>query len=411
MKNLNNEMLIKLFKVYEKFNFEKYGDKMFFLYIKEKFFVDFGKPSLYKKFKIYYMNYKEKGTLPEKKKPSIERRGRKRKVDLSSPEWKVDYDVFDKEDMVFVIEMFREIFDRNGVDFTIQDAIKLLNQKKGKSRKRSQLILCFLFKKSTFYDFVKRSYKMTFKKSQIQKEMEIIKKAMEDTKFRFGRERLSFYILKKHGIALNYRTIGRRMKKLGLKCVIRQKSKRKESKNTNVKFPDLMKRDFDGLKQETFSTDVTYISAPKDVKENHVFLSAVLHNKTKKIVGWSLSRTNNVELVLDSLTSINFSKIHDFVIHSDHGSQYSSQEYLETIKNLNGKISMSRVGNSLDNREIEYFFSILKTELIYNISTKDMSFVELKSQINNFIEWYNTERFQKKLNFKTPQESWSALYR
>ena len=46
----------------------------------------------------------------------------------------------------------------------------------------------------------------------------------------------------------------------------------------------------------------------------------------------------------------------NFIIHSDHGYQYSSHDYLNFMKKHNGIISMSRVGNSLDNREIEYFF-------------------------------------------------------
>nr|WP_307923464.1 hypothetical protein [Mycoplasmopsis bovis] len=48
----------------------------------------------------------------------------------------------------------------------------------------------------------------------------------------------------------------------------------------------------------------------------------------------------------------------------DHGSQYSSKEYLQLIVRLNGKVSMSRIGNSpMINREIEYFFSTYKLNM------------------------------------------------
>ncbi len=46
----------------------------------------------------------------------------------------------------------------------------------------------------------------------------------------------------------------------------------------------------------------------------------------------------------------------NFIVHSDHGSQYSSSDYLTFMEQNNGIVSMSRIGNSLDNREIEYFF-------------------------------------------------------
>ncbi|WP_268952665.1 hypothetical protein [Mycoplasmopsis agalactiae] len=43
---------------------------------------------------------------------------------------------------------------------------------------------------------------------------------------------------------------------------------------------------------------------------------------------------------------------------------------------------MSRIGNSLDNREVEYFFSILKTEMIADFQTniKKLTFKELQEK-------------------------------
>ncbi|RMX36094.1 IS3 family transposase [Mycoplasmopsis fermentans] len=71
---------------------------------------------------------------------------------------------------------------------------------------------------------------------------------------------------------------------------------------------------------------------------------------------------------------------------------------------------MSRVGNSLDNREIEYFFSILKTEIFPNFCkrVKLLTFNELKNEIKEFIDWYNNDRFMKKLDLKTPQQMWDV---
>ena len=70
---------------------------------------------------------------------------------------------------------------------------------------------------------------------------------------------------------------------------------------------------------------------------------------------------------------------------------------------------MSRGGNSLDNREIEYFFSILKIEIfpIFQQKVRTLTFDELK-KIEQFINWYNNERFIKKFNLKTPHELWEA---
>ena len=77
----------------------------------------------------------------------------------------------------------------------------------------------------------------------------------------------------------------------------------------------------------------------------------------------------------------------NFVIHSDYGSQYWLSDYLTFMQQHNGIISMSRVGNPLDNREIEHFSSILKTEIfpIFQQKVRTLTFDELREKIDQFI--------------------------
>ena len=260
-------------------------------------------------------------------------------------------------------------------------------------------------KKSTFYYRLKN--KSNSKTQKIKYEMEIVK-AFNTNKGRFGRERLSIFLKKNNNISINARTLGRYMQKLSLHCSIRQAKRKREVKNTNVKFLNIANRDYDGKNNDIYATDVSYIPSPKDVRENHVYLSVLIHHKTKKIVSWNLSKNNDVFLVMKHISSTKFPS--NFIIHSDHGYQYSSHDYLNFMKKHNGIISMSRVGNSLDNREIEYFFSILKTEIfpIFQQKVKTLTFDELREKIDQFINWYNNERFIKKFNLKTPHELWEA---
>ncbi|WP_078747300.1 IS3 family transposase [Mycoplasmopsis verecunda] len=67
---------------------------------------------------------------------------------------------------------------------------------------------------------------------------------------------------------------------------------------------------------------------------------------------------------------------------------------------------MSRVGNSLDNREIEYFFSIFKSEFLYKINIKELTYDEFVLRANYFINWYNNSRIQSVLDWKTPSDAW-----
>ena len=235
-----------------------------------------------------------------------------------------------------------------------------------------------------------------------------IKEAFIECKGRFGRERLSLFLKKKYQININPRTLGRIMNKLGLLCEIRRSKRKREIKNVNATFKNLANRDYDGQINDIYVTDVTYIPSPTDVIENHVYFSVLLHHKIKKIVSWNLSKYNDTNLVLKHFKLTKFSK--KFIVHSDHGYQYSSKEFLDYIDSINGTISMSRVGNSLDNREVEYFFSILKTEIFSNFfqEAKSLTFNELQTEIDKFINWYNNERFIKKFDLKTPQQMWDV---
>ncbi|WAM02167.1 IS3 family transposase [Mycoplasmopsis felis] len=58
-------------------------------------------------------------------------------------------------------------------------------------------------------------------------------------------------------------------------------------------------------------------------------------------------------------------------------------------KNLISKVSLSRIGNSLDNREIEYWFGIIKTELLNDLDYSEITFDELNLKIKEYVDWYN----------------------
>jgi transposase InsO family protein len=85
---------------------------------------------------------------------------------------------------------------------------------------------------------------------------------------------------------------------------------------------------------------------------------------TKKIVGWSMSIWNNAELVLKAV-QMAWSRQNPatgLVVHSDQGTQYSSDAFRETLEQLHIVRSMSRRGNCYDNAPMESFFSSLKSE-------------------------------------------------
>ena len=115
------------------------------------------------------------------------------------------------------------------------------------------------------------------------------------------------------------------------------------------------------------------------------------------IVAYKTGTTQTINLVLDTihLAMQKEKKVAaELQLHSDQGSQYTSQAYFDLTKEYGITPSMSRRGNCYDNAMAENFFSILKTECIYRHKPKTLK--EADDLIDKYIHFYNHERIQNK---------------
>ena len=79
------------------------------------------------------------------------------------------------------------------------------------------------------------------------------------------------------------------------------------------------------------------------------------------------------------------------ILHSDQGSQYTSQEFTDFCTLHKIQQSMSKAGCPYDNAPIERYYNTLKNELIYQYHFHND--YELNEAVNNFAYvWYNHVR-------------------
>ena len=98
------------------------------------------------------------------------------------------------------------------------------------------------------------------------------------------------------------------------------------------------------------------------------------------------------------------------IVHSDRGSQYCSHEYRNMLERYRFQGSMSQRGDCYDNAPIESFRGILKNELIHHRNYKTRK--EAKADIIKYIElFYNQQRIQRGLDFKTPNQMVEDFYK
>jgi len=153
---------------------------------------------------------------------------------------------------------------------------------------------------------------------------------------------------------------------------------------------NLLWRDFSASKpNEKWTTDITYIW----VKDRWLYLATVMDLFSRRIVGWSLDTSMTEALITDAMRMALSQRETrpGLIVHSDRGTQYRSQGYIDYLTSRGCRLSMSRKGNCWDNAPMESFFSRLKVELIY---AKNFSSIEeAKSGIFAYIEiFYNRKR-------------------
>ena len=89
--------------------------------------------------------------------------------------------------------------------------------------------------------------------------------------------------------------------------------------------------------------------------------------------------------------------------HSDRGVQYASHEYIDQLKQIGARVSMSSVDNPYDNAKAESFFKTLKQEEVYLKEYR--SFEDAEANIDVFLEQvYNSKRLHSSLGYLPPAE-------
>ena len=137
------------------------------------------------------------------------------------------------------------------------------------------------------------------------------------------------------------------------------------------------------------ANDITYIRT----HEGWLYLAAVIDLFSRKVVGWSMQPRMHTRLALDALMMAVWRRrpAPGVVVHSDQGSQFSSQEWRSFLEAHELVPSMSRRGNCYDNAVAESVFHLLKTERIRRKTYTTRA--DARQDIFDYVEmFYNPRR-------------------
>ena len=161
---------------------------------------------------------------------------------------------------------------------------------------------------------------------------------------------------------------------------------------------DLVQRDFTARKPDVkYLSDITQI----EWADGRLYLAAVMDCYDGALVGFSMKHHMRASLCCDALRDAvsRYGYQKGLILHSDHGSQYTSQEYRAAIAEFGSiRQSMGRTHCCFDNARMESFFATLKKELVYRLNCSTMKRDEVRKIIFRWIETYYNRRRRNTAN-------------
>ena len=150
--------------------------------------------------------------------------------------------------------------------------------------------------------------------------------------------------------------------------------------------------------RQVYSTDITYIPMAK----GFMYLTAVVDWYSRFVLAWRLSNTLNADFCPQVVQEAFEKHGKPAIFNTDQGSQYTSKDFVNLIKDHNVRLSMDGKGRALDNVYIERIWRSTKQGHVYIYVHETGS--DLYKGLSQYYEFYNFKRRHQALIHQTPSQ-------
>lgn len=199
----------------------------------------------------------------------------------------------------------------------------------------------------------------------------------------------------------NHKPIERVMKIFGIKAYRRRGKRWKKVKKIKIIYPNLLLREYPNYPNHIWVSDFTYLP----FQGKTVYLSTVMDLFTRRIVGLSVYTTHAVQLVMSAFMNALHNNSRPEIFHSDNGSEYNSEIFIEALETVGISVSRSAPGCPWENGYQESFYDKFKIDL--GDSDRFKTLGELVYEIYQTVWKYNNERIHTAL--KMPPQQFALL--
>jgi putative transposase len=226
-----------------------------------------------------------------------------------------------------------------------------------------------------------------------------IEQVHADSRGTYGWPRVHAELTLGLGLAVNHKRVARLMREAGLQGLYRRRHR--HGQPTEATAADLVNRQFTvSGSDRLWLTDIS----EHPTTEGKLYVAAVMDAWSRRIIGWSIAEHMRTELVIDALGMATLRRRppdKTTILHSDHGTQYTSWAFGQRLRGAGLLPSMGTIGDCYDNSMMESFWGTLQLEVL---DTKPWETrTDLANAIFEWIEcWYNPQRRHSSIGMLSP---------
>jgi len=212
----------------------------------------------------------------------------------------------------------------------------------------------------------------------------------------FGYRRISAWLNKYEGFAVNHKAILRHMREMGIQAVYPRQSTSKPNPANKV-YPYLLSGIEITAPNQVWGIDITYVP----VRRSWLYLTAILDWHSRYVVAWAIDDTLEIGFVLEACKTA-LKAAAPLIMNSDQGSHFTSPQYTGLFLDAGAQISMDHRGRAFDNIFVERLWRTVKYEDVYPRQYETPR--DARAGIGRYLRYYNNERPHQSLGYRTPWE-------
>ena len=189
------------------------------------------------------------------------------------------------------------------------------------------------------------------------------------------------------------------MKRMAIEAIYRRPNTSKPAPGHKI-YPYLLRKLSITRPNQVWAMDITYIPMAR----GFVYLAAVIDWFTRRVLSWRLSITLETAFCIEAVDEALARHDKPDIFNTDQGSQFTSTDFIKTLKDAKVSISMDGKGAWRDNVFVERLWRTIKYEEIYLHAYVDVP--EARAAIGKYLTFYNSKRPHSSLDRQTPDQAY-----